>query len=178
MIDPAIALALRLALAALFASAALHKLRDLASFEAALADYQLLPTAARRASAWLLVASEIAAVAALLAGSALGAGLAAALLAVYAGAVAANLARGRRHIDCGCAGPALRQSLSGWLVARNLVLCATSLGLLAPEATRPLHALDLFTAAAAAISAGLLYAASNRLLAEWPALARLARRPA
>jgi hypothetical protein len=44
---------------------------------------------------------------------------AALLLIVFAAAMAINILRGRRHIDCGCFQSALKQTLSWTLVARN-----------------------------------------------------------
>ncbi|HEX2483833.1 MAG TPA: MauE/DoxX family redox-associated membrane protein, partial [Myxococcota bacterium] len=127
VLDPAFALALRAALALLFGAAALHKLRDPAAFRTSLEAYGVLPAATAGAGAALVVAAEVAAAAHLVGaapaqgGPAAAAGplLAAALLAVYGAAIAWNLARGRRELDCGCLGPAGRQPLSGWLVARN-----------------------------------------------------------
>src|SRR5262249_14927936 len=74
---------------------------------------------------------------------------AAALLGLYAAAIAVNLARGRRHLDCGCTGPALRRPISGWLVLRNLVLVAIAPADLAPLATPPLGGIDRLTRVAA-----------------------------
>jgi TRAP-type C4-dicarboxylate transport system permease small subunit len=44
---------------------------------------------------------------------------AAILLVLFAAAMAVNIWRGRRHIDCGCFQSALKQTLSWTLVARN-----------------------------------------------------------
>jgi hypothetical protein len=46
------------------------------------------------------------------------------LLLVFATAMAINLHRGRRDIDCGCFQSTLRQHLSVTLVVRNLVMAA------------------------------------------------------
>ena len=48
------------------------------------------------------------------------------LLAIYTGAIASNLARGRREIDCGCFASSARVPLSPWLIARNLILIAAA----------------------------------------------------
>ena len=98
---------------------------------------------------------------------------AAALLALYAAAIAVNLARGRRHLDCGCAGPALRRPISGWLVVRNLVLVAIALADLAPLSTRPLVWVDALTVVAATAALAACWMAADRLLATAPGLARL-----
>ena len=72
---------------------------------------------------------------------------AAALLAAYGAAIGVNLARGRRHIDCGCVGPAARRPIGGWLVARNGVLAAPSRspGSRAGRRARPLVWVDALT---------------------------------
>ena len=87
--------------------------------------------------------------------------------------MAMNLYRGRRFIDCGCAGAAGHQPLSGWLVARNLLLAVLALAAMLPVQARPLVWVDAITVAAAVGAAALLYAAGNRLIANGPDLARL-----
>lgn len=171
-IDPAAHAALRLALAALFGWAALHKLRDLAAFRLALADYRLLPQRALAAAAPALLAAELAAAGALLApGPAQpGAWAAAALLTLYAAAIVLNLARGRRHIDCGCAGPRARRPLSGALVARNALLAAAALACALPVSARALVWLDAVSVAGAVAALALLYAALDVALANAPGL--------
>src|SRR5439155_1227195 len=106
--DPVIDVTLRTALALLFSVAAGHQLQDLGRFRATLVEYRLLPAGLVPLAAALVVAVEVAAAGALLVPGARAAGLvsAATLLVVYGAAVAINLARGRRDIDCGCAGPA------------------------------------------------------------------------
>jgi hypothetical protein len=172
-VDPAVDLAVRVALALLFSSAATHKLRDLPAFRAAVADYRLLPELLAPAVATALVAAEVALAAALVLGPRLpGALAAAALLGLYGGAIALALARGRRDVDCGCGGPALRQPLSAGLVARNALLaCAATTGL-APLSPRPLVWVDALTIAGTVLALSALYAATSRLLAQAPALAR------
>jgi len=98
---------------------------------------------------------------------------AAAVLAVYGAAIAVNLARGRRHIDCGCVGPAVRRPISGWLVARNAALAAAALAAVAPVRPRPLVWVDALTVMGATATLAALYASVDRLLAHAPALARL-----
>src|SRR2546425_10159919 len=104
--DPVIDFTLRTALALLCFVAAGHKLRDRDRFRATLAEYRLLPAGLVPLAAALVVAVEVAAAGALLVPGARAAGLvaAAALLVLYGAAIAINLARGRRDIDCGCAG--------------------------------------------------------------------------
>lgn len=171
--DPAIDLTLRAALALLLVVAAVHKLRDPRRFAATLAEYRLLPRRLSGAAGVLLVAAELATVAALGADRRLGLAAAAVLLGLYAAAITINLARGRRHIDCGCAGPAARRPISGWLVARNLALAGVALAALAPVAPRPLLWIDGVTVAAAIGALAACWAATDRLLALASGLARL-----
>jgi hypothetical protein len=89
----------------------------------------------------------------------------ASVLLLYGFAIAVNLARGRRDIDCGCGGPAGRQTLSEALVLRNALLAAAALASALPLAPRALGWLDALTATAAVASTALLYAAASQLLA-------------
>jgi len=162
MSDPALQLVVRIAGACLFFAAASHKLRDRAGFGAALAGYRLLPGWSVPVAAVLLGVAEIGLGFALLATPRAGAG-AAGLLALYACAVGVNLARGRRHIDCGCGGSP--QPLSGWLVARNLVLAAAFAACAAPSSARALAILDAVTIGAGVAALALLWAAIDVAIA-------------
>jgi hypothetical protein len=176
--DPALALSLRAALALVLGAAAWHKLRDLRAFHAAVSGYALLPAGLVAPAAAALVSAEVTIAAALLAPGSLdaagraGAVATAALLTLYTGAIGVNLARGRRDVDCGCAGPGLRQPLHAGLVARNALLVVAALAAAAPVAPRQLGALDAVAIAGAALTLFALHAAAQRLLALHPALAR------
>jgi uncharacterized membrane protein YphA (DoxX/SURF4 family) len=115
----------RLALGILFAAAALAKLRRRREFYAAVLAYQLLPPRRAMNMAVILPWAEAAIALGLVAGFDLASWAAAGLLLMYALAMAVNLARGRRNIDCGC-GDAPRE-LSIWLVVRNIILAAAAL---------------------------------------------------
>jgi hypothetical protein len=123
------ALVIRLALACIFAQSALHALRDLATHTAIVKQYRLVPDALASFVAFLIpVTMLIAAVALLLPATASGAaGIGAALMVIFAAAIAVNLARGRDQIDCGCGG-APGQRLSAGLVVRNVILAMLLLG--------------------------------------------------
>jgi hypothetical protein len=175
-LDPAVDLVVRASLALLLLDAALHKALRPASFRAVLADYRLLPGGALAAAGAALVATEAALAAALgvpgLRAAALRA--VAALLLLYGAAIAANLARGRRHIACGCGAAAGEAPLSAALVARNAVLAALALLAAAvPPGPRALAWPDALAAAGACAALAALYAAAHRLLALGPATARL-----
>lgn len=172
-IDPVADLALRWALAAIFALAALHKLRDRPTFEGQLAAYALLPEGLVHPASRAIPLIEGAAALFLAARSEHAAMLAAFLLAAYAGAIGINLARGRTEIDCGCGGPEGRQTLHPGLVLRNiaLTLCALATGL--PLLPRALAFADYAVAALAALAIFALHAAFNALLANMRAHRRL-----
>jgi hypothetical protein len=173
-VDPAVSLTLRAALSALFVWAAVHKLRDVRGFRAALAAYQLIPERCVPAFAALLIAAEFAIAAALLASLhpalnepgllTVAACAAAGLLCVYGGAIAVNLLRGRQHIDCGCAGAAKRHGLSSALVVRNGVLVVAALASAWPPSARSLTWIDAVTIGAGIASLALLYAAVDGLM--------------
>jgi hypothetical protein len=173
--DPAIDLTLRAALALLFVVAATHKLRDVPAFQATFADYRLVPHVLVGALARVVPLAEIGVAMLLVApeGSALGKVGAAGLLAVYGTAVAVNLVRGRRHIDCGCAGPHARRPIGWGIVVRNALVAAAALGALARVHPRPLVWVDALTVSGAVVTLGALYLAADRLMALGPAVARL-----
>lgn len=123
--EPFLGLLVRVALAALLAAAGIGKLRDRRRFDGTVLDYRLLPPRLALRLAAPLPWVELALGVGLLAGVRQ-AGLAAALLfGVYGVAMAVNLARGRRLIDCGCGDEP--QRLNGWLVLRNVLLAAAAL---------------------------------------------------
>lgn len=162
--DPAFALSIRWVLAALFATAVVHKLSAPSGFVGTVRTYRLLPRALAPLVAYALIAAEAATVIALLANLRLGSLLAAALLVVYTGAIGLNLWRGRRDIDCGCSGPYVRQTLSLWLVVRNAAFLAAAAATLLPAtSSRALGGLDWFTAVAAAGAFVLVYFAANQI---------------
>ncbi len=165
MIDPAIGTLLAGAFALLFASAALHKVRDLALFAQILAAYRVLPGAS--GLAWLVPLAEVFVGAGLLlpgtraAAAALGAGL----LLLYALAMAVNLVRGRRELACGCGGPNERRPIGAWMVWRNLLLAGALALVTLPWTVRPLQAVDFLTVAAGVAVAALIYMSADGLLA-------------
>jgi hypothetical protein len=173
MIDPLLSLALSAGFALLLAAAAWHKVASHASFVEALEGYRLLPAALLQPAGWILPAVEAGLAVAWLAGSGqVAAAGTSALLVVYGGAIAINLARGRVHIACGCGlGASADVRLSGWLVARNVLLAAVAGGAALPVAERALTAYDWLTLLAACATALLLYAASSQLLQNGAAIA-------
>jgi hypothetical protein len=164
-VDVVIAWSLRLGLALLFLTAASHKLADRPRFEAAVRGYELLPTHASLFLSWLLPLVETAIAGGLLhpATRRSAAVAASALLLLYTGAIAINLARGRRRIDCGCLSSRAVTPLNAGLVARNLGLVAAACVLLLPVQTRPLVWIDGLTLVTTLLTLSLLWAAGQRL---------------
>jgi len=171
-VDPVVDAAVRGGLALLFAAAAAHKLRDPRRFRGVVAAYALVPPALVTLASAALVAAELAIAGALVARR--GAGLAggAALLVLYAVALAANLVRGRRELDCGCVGIAGRAGISWWLVARNLVLAALAVAASGTPIARPLVWVDALTVVGAVGALLAVYVAVDGLVAGLPAVAR------
>jgi hypothetical protein len=132
MIDPVLQVVVALGLATLFAAAARYKWVDHIRFRQQLDAYRLLPGMVVAPAAWLLAGLETTvALGLLMPGMRAVAGLAAAaLLSGYALAMAVNLARGRRHIVCGCGGEPLL--LSPWLLLRIGLLSLGALLLALP----------------------------------------------
>jgi uncharacterized membrane protein YphA (DoxX/SURF4 family) len=167
-VDPVVRIALGLGLSWVLIDAALHKLRHPLHFGAVIDQYRLLPTGA---GAWLvrpLGAFELCTGCALLLPFAHRAGalLAALLLTLYFLAMALNLWRGRREIDCGCGAPGNEQQLSGALLARNVLLASAALWLaLAASVSRQAIWMDWVVGLSAAAILLLLYATVNLLLA-------------
>ncbi len=176
-VDPALTWTLAIALAAIMAVSAAMKLTAMGEFAAALENYRLLPALLLTPVAWLIPALEAIAAAGLLIAATRAAAcvLTAALVATFTTAVAINLARGRTEIDCGCFGPALRPTLSGWLIVRNAMLMAAAAAAAAAPRGRPLLLADFVTIGCGAATLVVLYASMNYLLANAPRLRRLER---
>jgi hypothetical protein len=174
-LDPIFIIASALAVAVLLASAATHKLRAPGRFSRQLADYQLLPEALVRPISRVIPLLELLIAFALLVpfSRAIAAVSAAVLIALYAAAIGINLWRGRRDIDCGCAGPDQAQPLRPILLARNAVLVALALLASSTPIVRDLGFFDGFVTVAASAVALLIYAAADGLLANSPLLLKL-----
>ena len=157
------------------ATAAFHKLRDLARFRETLAGYELLPRAMAGSAAPAVAALEATLAVALLSGVAMAsAGVATALLLLtYATAIFINIRRGRVDIDCGCMGPASRVPLSQGLVVRNLLLASAAMLLVVPVTPRALEWLDFAGVVASTAALCACWLAGERMLALAPRAATL-----
>lgn len=164
MLDPVISTLIALGGAALFAWAAVHKLRAREVFAATLGEYRLLPQGLVGPAAVGIGALELAAAACLLwpTTRAIGGAAGAALFVTYAVAIAINLARGRHDLDCGCG--LQPRAIGAWMVVRNVVIAALLAVLLLPGSGRALGFADFATIGAALIVAALLYASLELLM--------------
>lgn len=155
-------------LVVVFLVAGMSKLRALETFEGVVHNFRLLPEVLVRPVAYGLPFVELAVAAALLIPVIRGyAGWSAALLlGVFTLAVAINLLRGRREIDCGCFSSELRQRLSWWLVGRNAVLMGLALWVAGGTvAAQAMEGAGLFLGVAAAVMVAALYATASMLSA-------------
>ena len=165
-IDPAVACLIVACVGLLFLVAAIHKLRDLRRFREVFAAYRLLPLAAGRALAPVVPALELAvAVGSLFDNLRMAAlWIAIALLLLYVAGIAVNLARGRRDLDCGCAGPYDRRPIAAWMIWRNLGIAIFLAGALLPWSERPLVLTDAVTVGFGTACCALAYLCLDRLL--------------
>jgi len=169
-VDPVVSWIAALAVALLFAAAALHKLRDWSRFSGIVGDYRLLPPALVTPGASLIVLLEVATVALLLAPALrpVGGLLAGTLLVVYALGIAINLRRGRTTLDCGCVSAGHRRRIHRSMVVRNLLLAASMLLVVVPSTARGVTPLDVLTVAGVTIVVVLLYLTTDTLAAVTP----------
>jgi uncharacterized membrane protein YphA (DoxX/SURF4 family) len=167
-LDPGVGYLLLIALGLLFAHAAWHKWRGLARFREQLAAYRLLPGALLGPFGVAVPLAESAIALLLLPPMTRpwAAAVGAALLLGYAAAMAINLGRGRRDLDCGCAGPAVRRPIAAWMVWRNALLSALLLVASQPLSARTLSGSDLLTVGGGLLALVLLYGALERLLGQ------------
>ena len=164
----------RLAIAVILALAAVHALRHAAEFGDSVAQYRIGPRRLAPVAARLLPPLQLIAAGSLLVpvSSHAGAALGLCLMALFTGAIAVNLVRGRTFIDCGCGG-ARGQRLSAGLVLRNLTLMA-GLGLVI--AAPPTGLIDAWTTigvTGASLTLIVMYFAANQLMTNRQALVML-----
>jgi uncharacterized membrane protein len=165
MLDPGVGFLLLGCFALLFVSAAWHKLRALPRFAEVLRAYRVLPAPAVQFAVLVPLLELAVGVALLVPAARSGAAAAgAALLALYAGSIALNLARGRRDLACGCGGPDEARPIASWMVVRNLLLAALLIATRVPWQSRTLLATDLLTIGAGVVAATLLYVSLEHLL--------------
>ena len=165
IIDPAIGTLVLASIALLFASAAVHKLRDPARFEAVFAAYQLLPAAISLRLSRLVPVFElmVAAGLAVKASRPYAAALGILLLSGYAAAIAVNLRRGRRDLACGCGGPNDRRRIAPWMIWRNALIALGATAAFATWADRSLSLTDGITLVFGLLTIALVYLCVDQL---------------
>jgi len=166
--DPVPAAIVTVSLAALWLTAAVHKLADAKAFADSLAAYRLLPQRLTPFLGRVLPIAEIALAVGLLFGrtQAIAGALGGLLLVAYGAAIAVNLGRGRRELDCGCLAFGRGARLSGALVWRNALLAIASFVIaLAPRTARQWGWIDAWTTLGGFAVAALLYVAAEELRA-------------
>jgi uncharacterized membrane protein YphA (DoxX/SURF4 family) len=153
-------------IALLFASAGVHKLRDMRRFDEIFSAYGLMPALARLRVSRIVPILEIGVAAGLLidvcrpyAGA-----VGIVMLWGYAAAIAVNLRRGRRDLACGCGGPDERRPISAWMVWRNILMSLALAVVLQPWASRPLGFTDGVTIVFGLLTITLVYLCTDRLL--------------
>ncbi|MEP6884201.1 MAG: MauE/DoxX family redox-associated membrane protein [Gammaproteobacteria bacterium] len=160
-----VSLAIRVLVSLVFLTAAYGKFRHLTALQGVVANYRLIPDMLVVPVAYLLAPVEA------LLGTALLLGLgspwpelgAAALLTLFAAAMGINMARGRRHIDCGCFQSALKQTLNWTLVFRNVVLAMLlGVAILAPGLPN-----DLYMIVNGCLVGGVLFVILQSLTMLW-----------
>lgn len=116
----------RAAVAAVLLLAGIGKVRRPTDFARTVLGYRLFGWPTARVVARVLPPAEIAVGVAVAFGlfAPVAEALAAALFGTFAAALAINLARGRRDIDCGCFGAGHRRGISWWHAVRACVLLA------------------------------------------------------
>ena len=177
MLDPAIGYIIVLSVAALLSFAAVHKLIAWREFIEALHAYRLLPQTAVRPASLMLPLGELATAFALFVSAErrYACSAAAAIMLVYAAAIALNLARGRRDLECGCGFARHRRPIAAWMLLRNGVIAVAALIAALPWTTRPLGTIDVLTIVAAAVAVALFYASIDVLFGQVVPYAAIAR---
>jgi uncharacterized membrane protein len=177
MIDPALGYIVILDLVALLAWSAIQKLRAPREFLQILTAYRVLGEGWVPAAVYVLPSTELLIALALLipVSRRAACAAAAALLLLYGCAIALNLARGRRDLDCGCSLASGRRTIAGWMLVRNATMACAAVTVALPWISRTLALLDIMTIVAGASSAALLYASMDALLGRVVPAAALAR---
>jgi hypothetical protein len=165
VLDPAIGTLVIASVAMLFASAGVHKLRDLARFEEIFSAYDLLPGIARLRISWVVPMLEFIVATGLIVKPfrLYAAALGILLLSAYAAAIGVNLMRGRRDLACGCGGPNDKRPIAAWMIWRNLLIALAAAIAFATWTERPLEFTDAFTIAFGLLTIVLVYLCVDQL---------------
>lgn len=170
MLDPLVSLVFSVSLALLFFMASRHKFESIRHFEAQLGAYDIVPKPLLPAVARVLPWIEMSVVFLLFIPftRVFAAAVCVVLLVAYALGMAVNLYRGRTDIDCGCG--AKPQSLSVWLLLRNLVLAFGALVIAIPTVDRGLMATDLVFVVLFTATLAMAYMTMEELVRNYSAI--------
>jgi uncharacterized membrane protein len=177
MIDPVLGYLVSLDLAALLGWSALQKLGARREFIEIIRAYRVLRETWVAAAVYMLPSAELLIALALLipAFRPAAGGAAAGLLLLYGCAIAVNLKRGRRDLDCGCGLTSGRRTIAGWMLVRNATMAGAAVAVALPWAPRTLAWLDIMTIVAGTAAAALLFASIDALLGRVVPAAAIAR---
>jgi hypothetical protein len=176
MLDPAVGLLVTATIALLFASAGVHKLRDLKRFEEIFDAYGVFTVVSRLRLSWAVPVLELAVAMGLLFDTArvYAACVGVGLLLVYAAAIGVNLKRGRRDLACGCGGPDDRKPIAPWMLGRNSAIALLLVGgACVPWASRPLGFTDAVTVVCGLATLALVYLCVEQLMSYAQRVARM-----
>jgi Methylamine utilisation protein MauE len=165
ILDPAIGILIVASIALLFASAAVHKLRDLKRFDEIFTAYGLAPMNAGSRISWIVPMLEMTVAAGLIVkvSRLYAAALGIIMLSGYAVAIAVNLRRGHRDLACGCGGPDERRTIAAWMVWRNVLVALAVAAIFAPWSARQLSITDALTIAFGLLTIALVYLCIDQL---------------
>jgi|GEM_PF-983826 len=126
--EPQIAFIIRIVVGLILLAASIAKLSDYRKFIDVVRNYRLLPECLTRLVALLLPVLEFTIGTALLFGLIMPypAFAATVFFLLFASAVAINILRGRRDIECGCFRPQQEHHLTWGIVVRNIILASIS----------------------------------------------------
>jgi len=166
-IDITISFVIRFLLVFIFLRAALHKVNHYQHFKVQLRTYRLLPDSLVPAFTIFLIFLEgILSFTLPIAGWLYPSYIAAAVLVLYASAMAVNLLNGRSDLDCGCSGPwGFPQTISWSRVVRNAVLAILAVATAWPDTFRDISIQDGSTISLASIAVIFIYASIEQAFA-------------
>jgi hypothetical protein len=165
ILDPVIGTLMVASVAVLFASAGVHKLRDLRRFGEIFSAYELVPEFAAKRLSWAVPVLEIAVAVGLVmkVSQPYAGAVGIVLLSGYAAAIAINLRRGRRDLACGCGGPNDRRPIAAWMIGRNALIALAAAAVFATWSPRALSATDGITIAFGLLTIALIYLCVDQL---------------
>ena len=150
ILDPVVGILILASVALLFASAAVHKLRDLARFDEIFSAYGMMPASSTLRTSRAVPLLEMA----------VAAGLASNVTRPYA----VNLGRGRLDIRWGYRGVGEGRPIAGWMVWRNILIALAAATAFAPWTERGLTMTDGVTIAFGLLTVALIYLCADQLL--------------